>query len=201
MERSLWVAKYSRESKLLLPRKRVFSRSTGQPEVKYRSARRHGRGHRKKQPIISTVVRCRSRKEADSLQTPEQEGRHQRSLQKIPARPFVRVRHQPIRRRVHCRLIAAFLCAPPQLLRQVISLPASPRFLQFPSSDSSLGGPTARRLRLYIARFRRGRRRGRRALLTLVVPPQFLVDPQTLLQTLLRHHPEGKHAEHTHAGT
>jgi len=176
--------------------KRVFSRSTGQPEVKYRSARRHRRGYQRKRPIISTVVRCRSREEADSLQAPEQEGRHQRSLQKVPARPSVRVRHQPVRHRVHCRLIAALLCALPQFLRH----PAAPRFFQFPPSDSSPGGPAARRLRLCIARFRRGCRRGRRALLTLAVPPQLLVDPQTLLQTLLRHHPEGNHAEHTHAG-
>jgi len=183
--------------------KRVFPPSTGQSEVKYRSARRHGHGRRRKRPIISTVVRCGSRKEADSLQAPEQEGRHQRSLQKVPARPSVRVCHQPVRRRVDCCLIvapAALLCALPRFLRSGIPLCASPRFLQFPPSDSSLGGPAARRLRLCIARFRRGRRRGRRALLTLAVPPRLLVDPQTLLQTLLRHHPEGNHAEHTHAG-
>lgn len=89
--------------------------------------------------MISTVVRRGTREEADSLQTLEQEGRHQRSLQEVFARSSVRVRHQVARRHVDAPVVAlaGLLCVP--LLRRLGNFLVSSRLLEFPPSDSSSG--------------------------------------------------------------
>lgn len=100
--------------------------------------------------MISTIVRRGASEEADSLKALEQEGRHQRSLQEVFARPSVAVRHQIVRRGVRGVLVhARGLCAHPVLLHLSLLLLlrllhggdflTSSRFLQFLPSDSSLG--------------------------------------------------------------